>query len=85
MKNNKSTLSQSPLALMLGLSFLLISTLSACSDPLIRDAPRDLPWVLPDYRDAKFAWQIDESGRISNAVEHLFLPDISPVTSSIAT
>ena len=78
MKHNKSTLGQSRLVLMLGLSILLISTLSACNDPLIRDAPRDLPWVLPDYRDAKFAWQIDESGRINNEVEHLFLADISP-------
>lgn len=46
--------------------------------PLDRDAPRDLPWVLPDYRLAKVHWEVGERGRIHNHVEHLFLPDISP-------
>jgi hypothetical protein len=26
--------------------------------PIERDPPRDLPWVLPDYRDADTSWEI---------------------------
>lgn len=46
--------------------------------PLKRDAPRQLPWVLPDYRQASVHWYVDDYGRIRNEVEHLFLRDISP-------
>ena len=46
--------------------------------PLERDAARDLPWTLPDYRDAQFHWKLDDRGRIHNEVEHFFLSAISP-------
>lgn len=46
--------------------------------PLYRDPPRDLPWTLPDYRQARFEWQVLPDGRIRNRVEHFFLADISP-------
>lgn len=46
--------------------------------PIARDAPRDLPWVLPDYRLAKTHWEIGADGRIYTEVEHFFLQDISP-------
>ena len=49
----------------------------ASPTPLVRDTPRDLPWTLPDYRDAKVEWRIDELGRIENHVEHFFLEGIS--------
>lgn len=55
------------------IAFLLISP-----GPLERDAPRDLPWVLPDYRNAHTQWEIGDDGRIYAEVEHLFLQDISP-------
>lgn len=45
---------------------------------ITRDAPRDLPWVLPDFHQAKTHWEIGEDGRIYAQVEHLFLHDISP-------
>jgi hypothetical protein len=47
-------------------------------EQIARDAPRDLPWVLPDYRQAKTHWEIGEDGRIYAEVEHFFLHDISP-------
>lgn len=46
--------------------------------PIARDAPRNLPWVLPDYRQGKTRWEIGEDGRIYAEVEHFFLRDISP-------
>lgn len=46
--------------------------------PLYRDPPRDLPWVLPDYRKADTGWYLDEHGRIRAHVEHFFLEGISP-------
>ncbi len=46
--------------------------------PLERDKPRDLPWVLPDYRSAHTQWEIGRDGRIYAEVEHLFLRDITP-------
>jgi hypothetical protein len=46
--------------------------------PLKRDAPRDLPWQLPDYRLAKTSWTVGDNGRIHAQVEHFFLADISP-------
>ena len=46
--------------------------------PIERDPPRDLPWELPDYRDAKGAWEIGPDGRIHTWVEHFLLEDISP-------
>lgn len=46
--------------------------------PLVRDKPRDLPWQLPDYRQAHSDWQVGEDGRIYTQVEHFFLRDISP-------
>lgn len=46
--------------------------------PITRDAPRDLPWELPDYRLASTHWEIGEDGRIHTWVEHFLLRDISP-------
>ena len=43
-----------------------------------RDPPRELPWVLPDYRDANTSWEIGPGGKIHTRVEHFFLEDISP-------
>ncbi|CAA0081155.1 Uncharacterised protein [Halioglobus japonicus] len=45
---------------------------------ITRDSPRDLPWVLPDYRLAKTHWYVGEDGRIYAEVEHFFLQGISP-------
>lgn len=46
--------------------------------PLYRDPPRDLPWQLPDYREANTHWEVGADGRIHASVEHFFLPGISP-------
>ena len=46
--------------------------------PLERDPPRDLPWQLPDYREAKTGWSIGPDGKIYTQVEHFFLAGISP-------
>lgn len=46
--------------------------------PLQRDAPRDLPWTLPDYRQANTSWEVAEDGRIHTHVEHFFLRGITP-------
>jgi len=46
--------------------------------PLVRDPPRDLPWVLPDYRNAHAQWEVGHDGRIYANIEHLFLAGISP-------
>ncbi|MCB1706370.1 MAG: hypothetical protein KDI17_16005 [Halioglobus sp.] len=46
--------------------------------PINRDAPRDLPWVLPDYHLAETHWEVGEDGKIYSTVQHFFLPDISP-------
>lgn len=58
-------------AVALGLALL-------APERIARDAPRDLPWVLPDYRLANTHWEIGEDGRIYSQVEHFFLHDISP-------
>lgn len=50
----------------------------ASPSPLERDAARDLPWELPDYREASTRWHIDALGRINSEVEHFFLEGISP-------
>jgi hypothetical protein len=55
------------------IAFLLISPA-----PLKRDAPRNLPWVLPDYRNAHTQWEVGVDGRIYAEVEHFFLEGISP-------
>ena len=47
-------------------------------EPIVRDAARDLPWTLPDYRLATTHWEIGEDGRIYAEVEHFFLRDITP-------
>lgn len=48
------------------------------SNPVARDAPRDLPWTLPDYRAATTSWHVGEDGKIYTSVEHFFLESISP-------
>tara|TARA_R110002072_G_scaffold93495_2_gene207097 strand:- start:2268 stop:3020 length:753 start_codon:yes stop_codon:yes gene_type:complete len=47
-------------------------------EPIARDAPRDLPWVLPDYHLAETHWEIGEDGKIYATVQHFFLPGIAP-------
>lgn len=46
--------------------------------PIERDPPRDLPWQLPDYRDARMQWVVGDDGLIRAGVEHFFLEDITP-------
>ncbi len=42
------------------------------------DTPRDLPWQLPDYTQAKSEYKILEDGRIQIHIEHLPLKGVSP-------
>lgn len=56
----------------------VIAVLAISPAPLQRDAPRDLPWVLPDYRTAHTQWEVGDDGRIYAEVEHFFLRGISP-------
>lgn len=56
--------------------FALITVL--LPGPIERDTPRDLPWKLPDYRQAETGWEVLADGRIRTYVEHFFLADISP-------
>ena len=51
---------------------------SLSPQPLYRDPPRQLPWQLPDYRDATTHWEVAQDGRIHASVEHFFLHDITP-------
>ncbi len=69
------------------LAFLLLILLMGCGmllkpvllpAPLVRDTPRDLPWTLPDYRQATTSWRLAEDGRIHAQVQHFFLEGISP-------
>lgn len=62
------------LALVVGVTVLP----AVLSPKLERDPPRDLPWTLPDYRQAETSWYVDDDGRIHTHVQHLFLPDITP-------
>lgn len=59
-----------------GLGLLLKPVLLPPS--LVRDAPRVLPWQLPDYRQATASWRVAPDGRIHSQVQHFFLRDISP-------
>ena len=76
----------SRLALWLTLSALLTVALIALvvlqPTALVRDAPRDLPWTLPDYRLANTHWEVGDDGRIYTQVEHFFLPGITPAMLS---
>ena len=68
-------------ALLAGLLLLLVGVMAVVllsPGPIERDPPRDLPWELPDYRQAKTAWSIDADGRIHTQVEHYFLEGITP-------
>lgn len=65
-------------AALLALSLGLVAALAMLNPELERDPPRDLPWTLPDYREANTAWHVDDDGRIHTQVEHFFLPDITP-------
>jgi hypothetical protein len=74
MKKAKRTLTTLTSIAVVGvIAFLLLSPAA-----LERDAPRDLPWVLPDYRSAHTQWEIGDDGRIYAEVEHFFLQGISP-------
>ncbi len=42
------------------------------------DTPRDLPWQLPDYTQAKTQYKILDDGRIQIDIEHLPLVGVSP-------
>lgn len=57
---------------------LVLFLWSLSAQPLQRDAPRNLPWTLPDYRLATTHWEVGDDGRIYTEVEHFFLADISP-------
>lgn len=65
---------------LFALGVLLGAVLSPSAIP--RDEPRTLPWVLPDYRQAKSGWEIGEDGRIHAWVEHFYLADVSPAMVS---
>ncbi len=56
----------------------LLALILLLPGPIVRDAPRELPWVLPDYRLGNTHWDVGEDGRIYAEVEHFFLRDISP-------
>ena len=56
----------------------VIAFLAISPAALERDAPRDLPWALPDYRNAHTQWEVGSDGRIYAEVEHFFLEGISP-------
>ncbi len=73
----KRSIAISTLALIAVAAAILLVTL-LFPRPLYRDEPRDLPWVLPDYREADTGWQVDERGRIHAYVEHFHLEGISP-------
>lgn len=60
---------------VLALAFYVVYSTSS---PVKRDPPRDLPWTLPDYRDAATHWHVGEDGKIYTSVEHFFLSGISP-------
>ena len=71
--------------LALGLLALLLVALVAwfvSPPPIERDPPRDLPWQLPDYRQARTAWSIGPDGKIYTQVQHFFLEGISPAMVS---
>jgi len=64
---------------LVALALLLVATLWwVYPPPLVRDAPRDLPWQLPDYRLAKTHWEVLAHGKIHTSVEHFFLEGITP-------
>ena len=65
-------------ALILCVATLALGYALLAPGKIARDAPRDLPWVLPDYRLGKTHWEIGEDGRIYAEVEHFFLRDITP-------
>lgn len=74
----KRAIKWSAVALLL-MAALLVSVVWILSPaPLVRDAPRDLPWDLPDYRLAKTSWETGPGGKIHTRVEHFFLQGISP-------
>lgn len=68
------------IGLLAGAAVVALALLAGFPDnrPLYRDPPRELPWVLPDYRDARVHWEVDRLGRIHAEVEHFFLAGISP-------
>ncbi len=42
------------------------------------DQPRNLPWTLPDYKQAKTEFHRLEDGRLAITIEHLPLPGVTP-------
>jgi len=72
-KRNMAVTALISIAVVGVIGFLLISPA-----PLKRDAPRDLPWELPDDRRAHTQWEVGDDGRIYAEVEHFFLAGISP-------
>lgn len=57
---------------------LVVSVVIMTSSPVERDAPRDLPWTLPDYRNADTHWYQGDDGKLYASVEHYFLEGITP-------
>jgi hypothetical protein len=43
-----------------------------------RDAPRDLPWPVADYRQAQAGHEVLPGGQLQMRIEHLPLPGITP-------
>lgn len=75
-------LKRTVLVLVVGLILAMVLVMLLSPAPIVRDEPRELPWTLPDYRQAKTHWEIGDDGRIHTWVEHLFLADISPAMVS---
>ncbi|WP_461424911.1 hypothetical protein [Gymnodinialimonas sp.] len=63
---------------MLLVTVAAVGIWTALSASVTRDAPRELPWSLPDYREAKTYWEVGIDGRIYTQVEHFVLRDITP-------
>jgi len=74
----KQVIKWSGAVLLLFAVLLVIAVWILQPAPLERDAPRDLPWDLPDYRLARTSWEIGPQGKIYTRVEHFFLEGISP-------
>ncbi|GAA5316441.1 MAG: hypothetical protein AseanaTS_16450 [Candidatus Pelagadaptatus aseana] len=67
------------LLLLIAFTIALTAVTAFYQPPALhRDAPRPLPWTLPDYRKADSHWHVDAQGRIHNQVEHFFLEGITP-------
>lgn len=60
------------------LLFVVTSMIFFSGNEIVRDAPRDLPWTLPDHTLANTSVEIMDDGRLKIEIEHLFLKDVKP-------